>query len=142
MKNTDFLKNIASIIVMVSTIGTAAWFISKPIIDDYIKQEVEAYITSPAYKLQETTIAEAVSKKVFNDFLDSKEFNSLLDGYLSQANSNSVSLRKLLSLKMNVPQESVADELAELYTKDRKRLRNLLREINKMYPELNVWEID
>jgi len=41
-----------------------------------------------------------------------------------------------------VPQETVADKLSDLYTKDAKRLRNLLRGINNMYPELNVWEID
>lgn len=138
----DNVKNIAVIIGACVTIFTGLWFFAKPAINQHIETEIEAYIKSDTYKIQEKIIAEEIAKAVFQDFLDSKEFTSLLDGYLSQANSNSVSLRKLLSVKMEVPQESVADKIAELYTKDRKRLRKLLREINKMYPELNLWEIE
>lgn len=140
--NFELLKKIAGVIVTLTTIVGTLWFFVAPAVDAYIHQEIEVYIKSESYKTQERKIAEEISKKVFQDFLNTTQFRDLMDDYLNQANSNSISLRKLLALKMEVPQESVADKLAELYTKDRKRLRNLLREINRMYPELNVWEID
>lgn len=140
--NFELLKKVAGVIVTSTTIAGVLWVFAAPAVDAYIHQEIEVYIKSESYKIQERRIAEEISKKVFQDFLNTTEFRDMMDDYLNQANSNSVSLRKLLALKMEVPQESVADKLAELYTKDRKRLRNLLREINRMYPELNVWEIE
>ena len=96
---------------------------------------------SEAFKIKEKQMVKELSKEVIAEFIESAEFEAKIDAYLDRVNTNSVSLRKLLSIKMGVPQESVADRISDLYTKDSKRLRNLLRGINIMYPELNVWEI-
>jgi len=132
------IKNIAITIGACMTITTGIGYFATPAIDNHIRAIVKDYNSG----VENKAIQKQLAQEIFNEFLDSNQFNVKLDEYLDRVNSNSVSLRKLLSIKMGVPQETVADELAELYTKDRKRLRKLLREINRMYPDLNVWEID
>jgi len=138
----DQIKNISVTIGACVTIITGIWYFTQPIFEQKVEDVVIEYIDSNEFKITERQIIKEVSKEIFIEFLKSEEFNTKLDEYLDRVNSNSVSLRKLLSIKMGVPQETVADKLSDLYTKDAKRLRNLLRGINNMYPELNVWEID
>lgn len=100
--NFELLKKVAGVIVTSTTIAGVLWVFAAPAVDAYIHQEIEVYIKSESYKIQERRIAEEISKKVFQDFLNTTEFRDMMDDYLNQANSNSVSLRKLLALKMEV----------------------------------------
>ena len=135
------IKNIAVTIGACVTIFTGLWFFAAPAFDAHVESIIEQYVESEAFKIKEKQMVKELSKEVIAEFIESAEFEAKIDAYLDRVNTNSVSLRKLLSIKMGVPQESVADRISDLYTKDSKRLRNLLRGINIMYPELNVWEI-
>ena len=138
---TSSIKNVAVTIGACVTIFTGLWFFASPAFHAHVEDIIQEYVESENHKLKERKLIEKVSKEVIVGFIASGEFESRIDEYLDRVNTNSVSLRKLLSIKMGVPQESVADKISDLYTKDSKRLRNLLRGVNIMYPELNVWEI-
>ena len=83
-------------------------------------------------------------EKLFENYLESPEFEKALDRYIEDSNSNVVSFRHILSIKMGINEELVAQEIAELYTKDKKRLINILRMLGEKYPEESsrLWSID
>lgn len=137
-----YLKIGVTIITTSATIFAALWFFAEPHINAHIEKQFKAYLATETYKIQERAVAKEVSQEVFIEFLTSKNFDQALDNYLNKANSNNVSLRQLLAIKMGVPKESVADRIAELHNEDKKRLHKVLRILNQMYPELNVWELD
>lgn len=137
-----YLTTGAAVITTAATIFGGIWLFAQPHVDSYIAKKVKDYVHSNEYKILEREVAEEVSREIFLEFLTSKKFSETLDEYLDKANSNNVSLRHLLAIKMGVPKESVADEIADLHVKDKKRLYNVLRFLNREYPELNIWELN
>jgi hypothetical protein len=136
------LKNIGVTVGACVAIFTGVWFFTQAAVDNHINTKIEEYVNTKHFQKDRHDLALQVSKEVFLKFLESKNFEEVLEAYLEENNSNTVSLRHLLSIKMEVPEESVANVLADLHNKDSKRLINVLRFISRKYPDSNVWKID
>lgn len=136
------LKQISMMLGSVVGIITALFFLTRPAMEEYIEERIEAHVTHKNFQRDQKDMAKAAADKVFADFLESKTFEEKLDNFLEENNSNSVSLRHLLAIKMDMPEEDVADAIADMYNKDKKRLFNVLKLINKEFPEANIWQIE
>lgn len=125
-------KNLTLIITVLSTL----WFFGKAPFENEVKKLITQHTLSNDFQYQH--------EKLFENYLESPEFEKALDRYIEDSNSNVVSFRHILSIKMGINEELVAQEIAELYTKDKKRLINILRVLGEKYPEESsrLWSID
>ena len=136
------LKQISVTLGSVVGIVTALFFLTRPAMEEYIEKRIEAHVSSKNFQRDQKDMAKEAADKVFANFLESKNFEKKLDDFLEQNNSNTVSLRHLLAVKMGVNEEDVADVIADMYNKDMKRLKNILRLINREFPDEHIWEIE
>lgn len=139
---TTDLKNISVTVGACVAIFTGVWFFTQAAVDNHITTKIEEYVNTRDFQRDRHDLALEVSKEVFLKFLESKDFENVLENYLEENNSNTISLRHLLAIKMSMNEEEVADALADLYNKDSKRLLNVLRLISRTYPDSDVWKID
>lgn len=113
------------------------WVFVEPKANEIVDNRVDSYIKSDEYN-------DAFHKRKFLEYIRSPDFEKELESYLTEnsVENTSISFRKLLSIKMKMEPEDVADAIGKMYNEDRKRLRNLLRAINTEYPWYNVWQIE
>ena len=130
------LGNLGKNLTLIITVLSALWFFGKAPFENEVKKLITQHTLSNDFQYQH--------EKLFENYLESPEFEKALDRYIEDSNSNVVSFRHILSIKMGINEELVAQEIAELYTKDKKRLINILRMLGEKYPEESsrLWSID
>lgn len=131
---TGELAKLARILSVTITILGAIWYFGKAPFKEAVTEIVDEYVEGNHFKV--------VHQNLFLEHIKSDAFEKRLDNYIEDNNSNTVSFRKILSLKMEVPEERVASEMANLYVKDKERLRNILRFLSLEYPGSNLWDVD
>ena len=127
---------ITGVITTISLLGFM-WIFVEPKAHEIVDKRVDSYVKSDEYN-------EAFHKKKFLEYVKSPDYEKQLGEYLfkNSSDNTSISFRKLLSIKMKIDAEDVADAMAKMYNEDRKRLYNLLRAVNTEYPHYNVWQVD
>jgi hypothetical protein len=128
------ISKFGRILSVIITLLGSIWYFGEAPFKNKIHSIMDEYVESKHF--------ESVHRDLFLKHLESDSFEKKLDTYISENNSNQVSFRKVLSIKMEVPEESVAGEMANLYIKDKERLLNVLRLLTKEYPNSNLWEYD
>lgn len=132
------LKNIGVSLSTVMGAVIAIWFFAKASFNEKVESIVNEKINERAFILEE--------KERFNifitDYSNSEIFRSKLTKFLNESNSSNVSIKTLLAESMGVPENKVIDVISDLYLEDSKRLKNVLRLLNNLYPEEKVWIID
>jgi hypothetical protein len=123
---------------------TAVWIFTQDTINNHILEVVEKYEETIGYR--------AKQDQAFTIFLGSATFKETLNAYISTRTPDNVGFRKILAIKLGVSEEEVANEIARLFKtvdedneenkRNKQRLFNTLRLLNKLYPEENVWNTD
>jgi len=129
----EILKLGRTLTVIIGVLG-AVWYFGRAPFNEKVKEQIDQYIEGNEFQ--------HIHRESFLLYLETAEFEARLDKYIDENNSNQVSFRKLLSIKMDIPEENVATEISYLYKKDKKRLINVLRLLTKEYPNSNLWDIE
>lgn len=143
----DQLKNIITTLISCASFLGVVWFIVQGSIDNYITEKAKEYVESDSYKYKEQ-----IRYKIYSN---SAEFEKILDAYFessfdnnSESTTNVLTFTKIMSIKLGIPEEQVVNELAIVVNNldedsiFRERLKNVLRLLNELYPEKNVWRTD
>ena len=134
----DTVKNVATTLSVLMAAVTGLWFFAKAPFEAKVNDMIVEYHETNTFRLEE----EERFRQSIEEYVTSNDFKSKVNHYLNQSNSDNVSLLSLLAEEMEVPESSVANEISKMYLKDRKRLRNVLRAVNELYPEYKVWVIE
>lgn len=130
------LGKLSKTLTLIIAVLGSLWFFGKAPFENEVKKLIIQHTLSNDFQYQH--------EKLFENYLKSPEFEMALDKYIEDNNSNAVSFRHILSIKMNINEELVAQEIAELYNKDKKRLLNILRILSEKYPEESgrLWSVN
>lgn len=137
------LKNIGITLGTCITVFTGIWFFTKENVKAFVKDVIVEYHQGNDHKVSEY--------EFFREYMQTAEFERSMSTYLvDRTNPSGVSFRKLLSIRLGVDEDKVVDMIAQLFDpskdeeieKNRKRLFNTLRLLNRLYPEENVWTVD
>lgn len=113
------------IIGSISVIIGGLWVLFNPIVDNYINKKIEEYNKTINYEVRH--------KELVQNYLNSAEFDKFYAQVVEKRNSNFVSLRELLGLKMDVPYDEVHIHLGTLYKKEKK----LIERVDRMEARIN-----